>query len=54
MPNQCKNSETKHIIAEQLLLAKAEKEIQSLIDKINAQLNELLVNYLLLFMFIHV
>lgn len=34
---------TKSILAEQLLLAKAEKQIQGLIEKINGQLNELLV-----------
>lgn len=35
---------TQSILAEQLLLAKAEKQIQSLIEKINGQLNELLVS----------
>lgn len=44
MPYQCKNATTKSILAEQLLLVKAEKEIQSLIEKINVQLNELLVS----------
>lgn len=38
MPKPCKS-----ILAEQLLLAKAEKQIQALIEKVNAQLNELLV-----------
>ncbi len=37
------NPPTKSILAEQLLLAKAEKQIQNLIDKVNVQLNELLV-----------
>lgn len=43
MPNQYTNADAKRVIAEQLLLLKAEKEIQNLIDKINVQLNELLV-----------
>lgn len=37
---------TKSILVEQLQLAKAEKHIQALIDKVNAQLNELLVEEL--------
>ncbi|KAG4072213.1 hypothetical protein HA402_007623 [Bradysia odoriphaga] len=40
------SSFTKNILVEQLQLAKAEKRIQSLIDTINAQLNELLVEEL--------
>ncbi|KAJ6619978.1 hypothetical protein Bhyg_17206 [Pseudolycoriella hygida] len=46
MAHPFKNTTTKSILAEQVLLAKAEKEIQSLIGKINAQLNELLVEEL--------
>lgn len=44
MPNQSKNPEVAQILKEQTMLTKAEKHIQSLIDKINVHLNELLVS----------